>query len=415
MDSIYAINIERSVLNAILFDYELMVQLNEILKPSDLYLPAHQSIYKSMQQLFNDDLPIDEDFIRKNTDQEEVSDSVIIEVLSANPVSNIMAYIQEIRESSKKRELAHIAIEIKKLTIDEDITSSEIAENIKGKLDNLEDDIENVEEFCGQTIIDTHFDKVPLFMTGINSIDDEIGGIANGQLIYVTGLEETGKTHITYKIMENISYARKVGIISLEFGKEKLKGRLAGMIKNNHELTPSNIKASFNCHSIVKLEKTIKKWAKDGCKFIVVDSINLIENHLIKDRFEKVLNIGTRLFKLVQQLNITMFVISTSTKDDNRNGNPSIYGGQLLNNYCDQKWHIFRDMETEDRMLWINKNKQNYKYPKIELIFDSDGNIRDKNEARFNTIPQATQYQPTTTLQSVEHTQTNSVDIPDIF
>ena len=411
MDNIYALNIERAVLSAMLFDYDIVGKVIDTIKSKDLYLPAHQIVFQTMADLFKEDMPIDEDFIRKRISQKDVSDSVLIEILSTNSISNVMAYVQEIRESSKKRELNSIATEIKKLTIESDISANEISDSIKTKLDNLDDDIENVEDFCGQSILNTHFESIPSYMTGIKAIDDELGGVENGQLIYVTGLEETGKTHITYKIMENISYSRKVGIVSLEFGKQKLKNRLANMIKNNHQINPSNIKASFECHNIIKLEKIIKKWHKEGVNFGVIDSINLIENHSINDRWERVLNIGTRLFKLVQQLNITLFVISTSTKQDNKDGNPSIYGGQLLNNYCDQKWHIFRDLETEDRMLWINKNKQNYKYPKIDLNFDKNGGIFGKNEIRYNNIqPQVTIYKSDDLIEV--HPQ---VDIPDIF
>ena len=410
MDNIYNLNIERAVLSSILFDYEIIEQISEMLKPTDFYLPAHSAVYDCILKLYSENMPIDEDFIRKRIEVSVVSDSVLIEILTANAISNVMAYVQDIREGSKKRELLKISTEIKKRVIESEISANEVSDYTKNCLDNLDSDIENIEDFNGQEIMNTEFEHVPTYMTGIeaiDSVDTGIGGVQNGQLIYVTGLEETGKTHITYKIMENISEGRKTGIISLEFGKEKLKDRLSGMIKNGSKLKPSNIKASFNCHSIIKLEKTVRKWASDGCKFIVVDSINLVENHAIRDRFERVLNVGTRLFKLVQALNITMFVISTSTKEDNKNGNPSIYGGQLLNNYCHQKWHIFRDFETEDRMLWINKNKQNFKYPKIDLQFDDKGNIYKKGEF-YKTSCQPTE---TTTYDYVPE---NNADIPDI-
>lgn len=379
IDTTYNVNIERAVLSSFLFGYDGFDEVCNFLKAEDFYFPAHKYIYEAMQKLHNENMPLDEEFLRKKINSKDVDDSILIEIMCANPITNVEAYISEIKESSKKRKIASLATLIKKETIEEDNHSSDIIAKIKLELDSLESEAEIIEETNGQDILEMHFENVPLYMTGIEPIDEEIEGIKNGQLIYVTGLEETGKTHITYKIMENISYSRNVGIISLEFGKEKLKDRLASMIKSGHKLTPKNIKASFNCHNINNLEKTIKKWANDGCKFFVIDSINLIENHTIKDRFEKVLNIGTRLFKLVQQLEITMFVISTSTKDDNKNGNPSIYGGQLLNNYCDQKWHIFRDFETEERLLWINKNKQNYKYPKIPLKFTKGGDIISNN------------------------------------
>lgn len=377
MDSVYVINIERSVLSCILFDNSEFEKINEVLNADDFYLPAHQKIYEAMVNLENEEMPIDEEFIRKRVNTKDADDSILIEIMTANAITNTKAYIEEIKEGSKLRKLANIATLIKKGAIEEENKSEVIISDIRKELDILENDSSVIEDFNGQELLNMSFPKVPLYMTGIDGIDRELDGIANGQLIYVIGLEETGKTHITYKIMENLSVSRKVGIISLEFGKEKLKDRLSGMIKNGHEINPSNIKASFTCHDINRLEKTIRNWHEKGVNFFVIDSINLIENHQIKDRFERILNIGTRIFKLMQQLNITIFVISTSTKEDNKNGTPSIYGGQLLNNYCDGKWLIMRNFETEERLLWVNKNKQNFKYPKIPLFFDREGGISE--------------------------------------
>jgi replicative DNA helicase len=377
MDKINHIQaIEKAILSSILFDNSLFDdEIVSILDENDFYFVEHRRIFKAMKDLFTEGLPIDETFIIKRT--ETALESKVIEILSTNPITNLKVYIEEICEFSKLRKLESLGSNIKILT-EKEKTSDEIIYSLKANIEAIESNTSIIEDFTCDEIINTEFKKVPVYETGIKCIDDELGGVANGQLVYVIGLEETGKTHITYKIMENLSYARKTGIISLEFGKEKLKERLLSMVKNGHKLNPSNIKASFNCHDINKLERTIRKWVQDDTRFIVIDSINLIENNRIKDRFERVLDIGTRLFKLVQQLNITLFVISTSTKQDNKEKNPSIYGGQLLNNYCDQKWMIMRNFDTEERILWINKNKQNFKYPKISLEFDKRGFINKK-------------------------------------
>ena len=375
MDNIYNINIERVVLSSILFSQDIESVL-DILKPEDFYLPAHQNIFEVMETLYKSDLPMDEDFIRKRVDSKDVDDSILIEILSANPVTNSFVYCKEIKEASKKRQLLSLCTLIKMDALEKEELSDNIIVDIKKEIEKIEnDDIFIDEDIDGDQILKMEFPTVPVYEIGIEPIDTQLGAIANGQLIYVIGLEETGKTHVTYKAMENLSVARKVGIISLEFGKEKYKKRLQQMISKGHKLIPKNIKAAFNCHDISKLERTIRKWHKDGVNFFVIDSINLIENYHIKDRFERILDIGTRLFKLMQQLNITLFVISTSTKEDNKKNVPSIYGGQLLNNFCDGKWMIMRNFNSGERILWVTKNKQNYLYPKISLFFHKDGSI----------------------------------------
>ena len=44
-----------------------------------------------MVKLHNDDMPIDEEFIRKRVDTKDVDDSILLEILSANPITNTLA------------------------------------------------------------------------------------------------------------------------------------------------------------------------------------------------------------------------------------------------------------------------------------------------------------------------------------
>ena len=134
MDNIYALNIERAVLSSILFDQDVIEDILGVLKPKDFYLPAHQKVFEVMEALNHEDLPIDEDFIRKRVDSKEVSDSVLIEILSANPISNTMAYVKEIKDGSVKRELAHLATNIKKYSVDDNLTAQEAVDNVQNEL-----------------------------------------------------------------------------------------------------------------------------------------------------------------------------------------------------------------------------------------------------------------------------------------
>ena len=56
----------------------------------------------------------------------EVTDEIMIEILSANPITNTIAYCTEIKDESVKRELIGLANEIKKVTIEEEQSSAGI-------------------------------------------------------------------------------------------------------------------------------------------------------------------------------------------------------------------------------------------------------------------------------------------------
>jgi len=367
----YNLAFERSLLSSFLFNPEKIEEFMDSIKPEDMYLPAHQNIFYSMNNLVSKNKPIDEEFIKNDMTRANCFDEmVMLEILTANPISNLEEYIFIIREFSSQRKLLALSTQLK--------TNADLEDKVelaKKMIDDIENVSSEVDEITGEELLGIEFGNTVSYDTGIPTIENLIGGLEKGQLIYITGAEETGKTHLSYKIMENLSVNHKVGILSLEFGKRKLQERLAGMVQRNQKLDVRNIKASFESHDIKKAEKILKKWSSEGVGFVVIDSINLLENFSNKDSNQNIIDTGRRLFKLTQQLDMLLIVISTSTKEDHRHGLPSIYGGQLLNHYCDQKWHLLRDLETEERLLWVNKNKQNYKYGKEPINFLEDGSI----------------------------------------
>ena len=135
MDSVYSINIERAVLGSILFNQDEFEIAKKIVVSKDFYLPAHQIIFDVMNTLHQELMPIDEEFIRRKIDSKKVDDAVLIEILSCNPITNIEAYLKEIKNSAIKRKLAVLATEIKKMAIEEDNSPakmlSDIEESIK--------------------------------------------------------------------------------------------------------------------------------------------------------------------------------------------------------------------------------------------------------------------------------------------
>ena len=110
MQTNFVVNIETSVLSSILFNPELMDDIANKLKPNDFYLPAHRDIYETMVQLHSDDIPIDEDFLIKKS-KKTLNEKVLLEILSANPISNVHGYVRELKELSVRRQIQNFAFE----------------------------------------------------------------------------------------------------------------------------------------------------------------------------------------------------------------------------------------------------------------------------------------------------------------
>jgi len=141
MENMYNLNIERAVLSAIIFDPEILEDIATKLKPHDFYLPFHQYMFESMEELLLEEKPVDEEFLRKRLHTKGKFDEVaMIDILSSNPISNTKAYLEEIKAKANKRALVTLATEIKKVTIEDDLDATDVMNLVEKKLYDITQD-----------------------------------------------------------------------------------------------------------------------------------------------------------------------------------------------------------------------------------------------------------------------------------
>ena len=137
-ENMYNLNIERALLSSLLFEPwsdDATYMLHNI-NSQDFYLPFHQRFFSICQELDKAEKPIEDEFIRGALEKNGTFDEVAhLDILSASPISNIKAYVTELREKSQKRSLAGIANYIKKSVLEDDAAP----------LDVIEDTIKKVE------------------------------------------------------------------------------------------------------------------------------------------------------------------------------------------------------------------------------------------------------------------------------
>lgn len=111
----YNIQFEKSILSSLLFTPERFKIYNKKLLIATFYMPIHQAIYRAMQELDQLEKPIDEEFLKKqllkNHAFDESTESMMIEIMTCNPISNLQSYVRELQD-------LHIEREIKKLTLE---------------------------------------------------------------------------------------------------------------------------------------------------------------------------------------------------------------------------------------------------------------------------------------------------------
>ncbi|NPA28174.1 MAG: replicative DNA helicase [Epsilonproteobacteria bacterium] len=239
MDNLYNLNIERAVLSSIIFDPEIYEEVASVLKPRDFYLPFHQHLFEAMQELFERELPIDEEFLKKELEKKGKFDEVaMVEVLSANPITNTKAYVNEIKSLSNKRALINLTTEIKKLVLEEDLDVDAIMDRVEQKLyeitlESVSEDFKDAKTITLATLKDIERlkamgnSKLIGIDTGFKNLNDKTSGFGRGDLIIVAARPAMGKTSFVLNIaLKAIERGEGVAFFSLEMPAEQLMLRM---------------------------------------------------------------------------------------------------------------------------------------------------------------------------------------------
>ena len=239
MENLYNLNIERAVLSAIIFDPGIFEEVASRLKPEDFYHPFHQHLFAAMERLSMAERPIDEEFLRKELEKAGKFDEVaMVEVLSANPITDTKAYIEEIKALAAKRSLVTLATEIKKLTIEESLEAMEVMDRVEQKLyeitqESVSEDFRPSQEITVSMIQEIERlkamgnSKLIGVDTGFRNLNEKTSGFGKGDLVIVAARPAMGKTALVLNMaLRAIERGEGVAFFSLEMPAEQLMLRM---------------------------------------------------------------------------------------------------------------------------------------------------------------------------------------------
>ncbi|MCT7573575.1 replicative DNA helicase [Aliarcobacter butzleri] len=348
MDSVYSINIERAVLSSIFFNPEELEDILGILKPKDFYLPAHKKIFEVMVKLHDEGMPIDEDFIRNKVNSKDVDDSILLEILSANPITNTLAYVREIKDSSVKRELASLATTIKKVAIEDEVSANEALDTIQGELykistDSATSELKDMQSITHSTL--SYIEKMKKLgnkhligeTTGFDALDRRTTGFNEGDLVIIAARPAMGKTALVLNMaLKNVERGKGVIFFSLEMPAEQLMLRMLSVktsipLQNlrkgdMNDAQWSNLSSAFDSLNTKKLfvddggsvninqlRARVRKLAQNednNIKLVIIDYLQLMQGIGTKDRHQEVSDISRGLKMLARELKIPIIALS---------------------------------------------------------------------------------------------------------
>lgn len=272
------VEVERSVLGALLMNDEAIARIMEILLSDDFYLPAHKIIYQAMIDLVHDHKRIDlltlQDILHVQKKLEAIGGEIYLVSLQENMASIglIDQHANLVKEKSVLRRLINSATDI----ISNCYSQNEA--NIDSVLDQAEKTIFQISDkrvnqsfiqldiwlrktFQHLSDIKSHSKGVTGIPTGYAKLDEMTSGFQKGDFIVVAGRPSMGKTAIALSLLSNAScQGYTIGFFSLEMSAEQLTLRL---LSSESKVPHHNIRnATISSQEWVELTTAATQLAK---------------------------------------------------------------------------------------------------------------------------------------------------------
>ena len=238
------VEMEQSILGAILQNNEAIIRLADTLQEEDFYHDAHRLLYRAMLDLFQENIPIDvlsvNEWLKKKDRQDAIGGpAYLAELVELVPTAAHVDYhARVVREKSILRALIHTAtnIVLECHEGDEDVgmlldrAERSILEISQGKATAgfsklhavLQDSFRQLEKLSERK------DPITGLPTGFNDLDRQTAGLQPSDLIIIAGRPSMGKTTLALNIASHAAMqtGKPIAIFSLEMSKEQLALRM---------------------------------------------------------------------------------------------------------------------------------------------------------------------------------------------
>ena len=345
---LHNLNIEKSILNYILFNQENIDDIISQLDSQYFYLPDHQKVFQSMYKLHSDERPVDEEFIKRDLSSDEnFRESTLIDILSSTSSANVNHYIKEIKDLYFRRAVISLSHSINQMASNSEQSIESIEDKMQSDLFSIISNKSEKDFKDGHDISSATIDYLAMlkkrgnkFLTGTDTgffaLNKMTTGFQEGDLIIVGARPSMGKTAFALSMMlKNLENGNGVAMFSLEMPAEHLMMRLLSMKTsiNLQDLRVGNLNDSqlgkvssalnefkdkdlfvydegnLNINDLKSKAKKIKiKHPNIG--MIIIDYLQLMGGSSGKDRHLEVSEISRGLKLLARSLKVPIIALS---------------------------------------------------------------------------------------------------------
>lgn len=350
MRDFYSMEAEQGVLGAILIRPELADILTRDLLKSDFYFSDNQQVYQAIVTLVADSKPIDIITVAEVVGSFGEGESPLpyLDQLYRNTPSaaNAKAYAQIVKERATDRSLQLVATEIHDIVHSDEQLESKIAQvqalangiDAKSATQETVDAGEvvkrHIQELERRAALDGQLDGLS---TGIDALDDLLGGLKPGQVIVIAGRPKMGKTTLAMNIASHnaLHKDKSVLVVSLEMqdvqlmdkviaseGHISLSALKAGKLSQDQwdALGKTSTLIEKSGLALSKKRSTTMSGARsmfrrfkhdNGLDLGVIDHIGLLEGETPREKMIDIITNATRTAKLMaMEMGVPFIILS---------------------------------------------------------------------------------------------------------
>jgi len=324
-----AVPLEQVVLGALLIDRDALTVVMDYLSPESFYLPAHQVIYESMINLFEQTLPVDlhtvYEALKKSGELDQLESPHYLVDLTNKVASsaNIEYHARIIVQKHIQRELIRVSTEVINKSFDETKDVFELLDEAETGLfnitqNNLNRSYSAIKELVIQArkqmekLAEEDADNLGV-ASGFTAVDRITSGWQRSDLIIVAARPGMGKTSFTLALAKNaaMDHNQGVAVFSLEMSSLQLTNKLLSM---DASITSNKIRDAKDLTDTdwTKLNRSIERLSDADIFIDDTPQINIFE-------------LRAKCRRLKMQHDIQLIIIDylqlMSGGMDNKNGN----------------------------------------------------------------------------------------------
>ena len=402
-----ALDLEQSVLGALMIERQALTDVIDILKPNNFYKDSHKEIYQAIIDLFNNSEPVDlltvTNQLKKNGKLDFVGGSYYVSQLTTrvNSSSNIEFHSRIILEQSIKRQLIEVSGEVQKEAYEDTTDVFDLLDNAEQSLFDISEshvrkNYDQVKNLMKEAIDELESKKTKKDgITGVHSgfidLDNITSGWQKSDLIIIAGRPSMGKTALVLSMIRNaaIDHDMPMALFSLEMSSLQIVNRLIsaeaeldsdkirkGNLKDYewqqllHKTDQLNNAKIFiddsPALSILELRaKSRRLKSQHGIQCIIVDYLQLMSGEYGKtsgNREQEIASISRSLKAVAKELNIPVIALSQLSRAvETRGGDKRPILSDLR-----ESGSIEQDA---DMVLFV------YRADRYDITEDEDGNL----------------------------------------